>query len=124
MITLAEINNEIIGTSNFILNRKRPNDNKEKRQQSKEKNAAKKRIAYLKVIKNYIETNPSSEFVKQEIYRLTTAIDIHKNRFSISSIELSESRVIKEAKVLYEKENGIPKLRTQLNNLKFILKGK
>jgi hypothetical protein len=80
----------------------------------------KKRIEYLKVIRHYLETKPSSDFLNKEIDRVENRINLILSHFSHS--EQADQFVVKELKKEYEKEHEIPKLRKQVRALRHILK--
>ena len=124
MLTVNDVSQEIKNLLFEINTQPRSSDPKIKRQQVKFKKATEKRIKYLNTIKLYLETNPSSEFLKSEVYRLKTALAVYETRFSQSIIPSEITQSVKLRRKLYEKENSVPKLKTQLKNLQFILKGK
>lgn len=124
MITISDIQKEVSGLIDELNSQPKTTDLKVKRQQLKFKKATEKRIKYLNTIKLYLETNPNSEFVKSEVYRLKTALSVYETRFSQSIIPSERTQSVKLRRKQYEKENGVPKLKTQLKNLQFILKGK
>jgi hypothetical protein len=78
---------------------------------------AKSRLAFLKVIEMYLENAPEELFISREIKRLENRISLICNNFNDS-----EYKDPKEARKKFEKEMGIPDLRTQLRALRFILK--
>ena len=124
MLTIIDIQKEIGDLIEALNSQVKTNDAKIKRQQLREKKATEKRIKYLNTIKLYLETSPNSEFIKSEVYRLKTALAVYETRFSQSIIPSETTQSVKLRRKQYEKENGVPKLKTQLKNLQFILKGK
>jgi len=117
MLTVANVNNEIQEVTDSV---KKSHEQKDKKELAAFKKAQ-KRVKYLRLIRTYLETSPSSEFVKSEIYRLETLITAIMARFSMESIKDEYSK--KLAKKKHEKDNEIPKYREQIRNLRFILKG-
>lgn len=89
---------------------------------SKDIRRLKLRLPLLRVCKMYVETNPSEEFIKKEIGRLTNRIDA----FMKTYVPLDETRftlaVLKKHKKDFEKEMDMPKLKKQISALKFIIK--
>ncbi len=77
----------------------------------------KNRIEYLKTIKAYLETGPKLEYIDLEIDRIENRIALLSNSF-----DRSQYKDPKEAFKKYEKEMGIPDLRTKLRTLRFIKK--
>lgn len=79
-----------------------------------------KRFDYYKMIKAYLKTGPTKEFIQNEYDRVTNRISMIGLNFSHDS-SLQNLTVIKKLRSAYEKEIGVPKLREQQKCLKFIL---
>jgi len=81
-----------------------------------------KKIEEFTLYLRYAETNPSEDYLKKEIGRITNRI----NLFSEKYVPLDETRFDKKTctahKKGYEKEMGVTKLRKQLSTLCFISK--
>lgn len=75
----------------------------------------KNRIQYLKMISTYLESGPTISYIDLEIDRIQNRIALLSNSF-----DRSQYKDPKEAFKKYEKEMGIPDLRTQLRTLRFI----
>jgi len=83
----------------------------------------KKRLQFLYLVRNYIETSPSKEFVASEIKRSKALIVALQNRIPSmpESMSLTEYNKFKKSQ---EKELGITKLKQQLKTLYFIRNSK
>lgn len=75
----------------------------------------KNKIEFLKIIKIYLESGPTLEYINLEIDRLENKITLLSNSF-----DRSQYKDPKEAFKKYEKDMGIPRLRVQLRTLRFI----
>ena len=84
--------------------------------------AWRKRIKLLTVVKNYLDTEPSEEFVRSEYDRVKNKIALRMAEFSFGAIEDKPSMA--KIKHEYEKTHNIPVMREQLKVLKFILNKK
>ena len=82
--------------------------------------AARKRLKYLEYIKAYLSTNPSEEFVRSEIDRITSLVKAIDDRF----VNVGFKTLVAEKKARKEflKDYGVPKMNEQLKTLRFILK--
>lgn len=88
----------------------------------REKKSIQKRIEFLKFCRNYIETEPKEEFVQAESKRLTNRINMFMENYSLpKSAENWLSKDRAAHKKAFEKEMGIPKIRTQLTTINFLL---
>lgn len=80
----------------------------------------KKKIEEYTFFKNYVETNPTQEFLLKESDRLSNRI----NKYLELYIPLAEDKYSKKQcsdhKKKYEKEMDIPKLRRQLSAVNFL----
>lgn len=75
-----------------------------------------KRLEFLNLMKDYLTTNPTEEFVTKEINRIENRIN--------ALMALFDPTAYKEPKIAmhkFERDNGIPHLREQLRALRFIL---
>lgn len=75
----------------------------------------KSRIEYLKVIRNYLESGPTLEYIDLEIDKIENRISLLSNSF-----DRSQYKDPKDAFKKYEKEMGIPDLRTKVRTLRYI----
>lgn len=76
---------------------------------------AKKRLQFLNMVKMYIESQPDEYFVAREIFRLEKRVNLLSDSF-----DESQYKDAREARKKYEKEVGIPDLRSQIKVLRFI----
>lgn len=81
-----------------------------------------KRIQYLRHCIMYIETNPSPQFIKDEIKKVETKIDLRMNQFVLDGIEQMPKSVVAKLRREHEKMYEIPKLKEQVKTMKYILK--
>ena len=91
------------------------NDGLTKGQISKVKN----RINFLKIVIRYLESGPSTEFLKKEISRLTNRIQLINDQFA-DYLPTQYFEKEKDKLKHYLKECGVPKLKIQLKALRFI----
>lgn len=75
----------------------------------------KNRIEFLKLIKKYLESGPTLEYINLEINRLENRITLLSNSF-----DRTQYKDPKEAFKRYEKDMGIPPLRVQVRTLRYI----
>lgn len=80
----------------------------------------KKRHQFLKIVKLYLETEPSESFVKEQYDKVTHTINLYMGRFSMADLP-ENSTIRKKLAKQYEKENGVDKMREQMRTLRFIL---
>lgn len=86
----------------------------------KAKKKAQKKAAFLRVVIKYLETDPSPVFVRSEIERLETRMTLILAQYSHDLIKNEASQ--KKHKKEYEKFHEFPKMREQVNTMRFILK--
>lgn len=77
----------------------------------------KNRIAFLRIVENYLEDAPDELYLGREIARIENRINL-----IINSFDATQYKDPTEPRKLYEKEMGIPHLRLQLKTLRFIKK--
>lgn len=79
--------------------------------------------AYLRSIRNYLETEPTEEFVRSEAEKLELKLNTIEDAFEVWLSKRPEpySKSEKQWKAEYNKEMGVKNLNNQLDNLKFIL---
>lgn len=80
----------------------------------------KKRIEFVRTCLYYINTNPTKEFVSKEAIRIQNRINAFMETYEGLDETHMKTEVTKHRKK-FEKEMDIPKLRTQLMTLHFIL---
>lgn len=80
----------------------------------------KKRLDYLNVCLMYVESEPSSEYLKKEYDRITNRINLLVDAYVQPSYGTMSER--KKDKRDYEKKMELPKLRSQLMTVNFIMK--
>ena len=74
------------------------------------------RLEFLNIIKGYLMTSPTEEFIVSEIARIENKIN--------ATMALFDDKLYKDpkpAKHKFERENKIPHLRDQIRALRFIL---
>lgn len=81
-----------------------------------------KRIQYLKHCVMYIETNPSPQYMKDEIKKVETKVNLRMAQFVLEGVEAMPKSVVSKLKREHEKKYEIPKLKEQIKTLKYILK--
>lgn len=81
-----------------------------------------KRIQYLKHCVMYIETNPSPQYMKDEIKKVETKVNLRMAQFVLEGVEAMPKSVVSKLKREHEKKYEIPKLKEQIRTLKYILK--
>jgi hypothetical protein len=113
MITIKSLKSEISAISDEIKNTsemKKATENK-----------LRKKISFLLQCISYIETNPSTEFIKSESDRLENFINSKMKEFNVNKYSMMSSKDFNSIKKEFEKMYDIPKKRTQLKALKFLL---
>ena len=83
----------------------------------------KKKIAFLSLIHNYLKSDPDLKFITSEVSRLAKREKVIYAGYEVWS-ETPNTKQFKNDKdklKFYQKENGIPKIKTQLKALRFIL---
>lgn len=87
----------------------------------KVKRISKKIKFYSEMIK-YLETEPKEEFVVSEIKRLKKIINSKNSQYENWSENVCPTDVpLVKKRALFNKENDIPRLKTQLKNLQFLI---
>jgi hypothetical protein len=109
MRSLLDVNNEIITLTEECTT----GSSLKPSQISRRKN----RIEYLNIVKAYLETDPSLDYINHEINRIENRVALLSNSF-----DRSQYKDPKEAFKKYEKEMGIPLLRQQVRTLRYIKK--
>ncbi|MBW1612428.1 MAG: hypothetical protein JRJ57_00305 [Deltaproteobacteria bacterium] len=79
----------------------------------------KNKIATLKQIKTYLQCNPREEYLKGEKDRIEKRIESIEEKY-LTWAQWNATRH-KEPRDAFEKEMGIPRMKTQLEQLKVIL---
>lgn len=121
MKTVQEVNEEINDIS-LTLQAERGRKSEDKLFKPAEVNRMKKRIAWLKEIKMYLETQPTAAFIKKECERLENSISLRMMYFVLDGAESLPKTTITKLKRDHEKKHDIPKLRQQVKTMRFILK--
>lgn len=81
-------------------------------------------IRFLKIVKSYLLSNPTEEFCKKELKRISGLLAAISERFTKASAGMKFTTIDEENnfKKEYNKENEVGKYKTQIKTLKFILK--
>jgi|GEM_PF-3077258 len=86
----------------------------------------KKKLALLRLLINYLETNPTEEFVKSEIARIEKTVSNKMDEWDKErEVYVSKGVVAKEINKLknkYESMYDLKKMRTQVRNLRILIK--
>jgi hypothetical protein len=82
-------------------------------------NKVKKRIAFLRTVARYLESDPSDDFLSKEIERLANRINLIHIEFA-KYIPTKYFEKDKDRLKYYLDENDVPRLRLQLSALRFI----
>ena len=89
--------------------------------EDKEVKKIKKRIIFLKVCMYYVQSNPSQDFLEKERDRIINRVNMFLENYVPLNPEKYMKKDISSHKKKFEKEMDIPKLRTQLTTINFIL---
>jgi hypothetical protein len=65
-------------------------------------NRLRKRIAYLRTVILYLETNPSPSFLKQEIERVENKINLRMSGFTFDEVGMMAKSFVSKMKRAYE----------------------
>lgn len=80
-----------------------------------------KRITHLRKCKMYIETNPSTQYMNDEIKKIETKISLRLACFILEGVDAMPKSLVNKLKREFEKEYDIPKLREQVKTIRYIL---
>jgi hypothetical protein len=93
--------------------------------ESKSRSAMYKKIDHLRACILYLETAPNAEFVRNELKRLDATINnrckVIDEFFSTESYQKMTKPALTKLRKEHEKQNDLPKLRTQLDTLNYLL---
>lgn len=81
-----------------------------------------KKIPFFKMCIMYVESNPSEQFVKKEIDRVETKINLRMAQFVLDEYKELDKKTVAKLKREHEKKYEIPHLREQVRTLRFLLK--
>lgn len=81
-----------------------------------------KRIQFLNTCILYMETNPDQEFVSAQIKMVEGKINRRMEGFNEDDYKEWAKKDVAKVRKAYEKEYDIPKLRSQVSAMRFILK--
>lgn len=81
-----------------------------------------KKIEEFTLYLRYAETNPSEDYLKREIDRISNRINLFMEKYVPLDPERFDKKTCTAHKMGYEKEMGTTKLRKQLTTLCFIVK--
>lgn len=120
MKTLLDINTEIAAIQEVGADLKQRfySDNTKERKRKRDLKAAQTKATFLKQMVLYLENDPASSFIMQEIRRLTNRKQAILSLMPLEYKSLGIS--IPEVKK-WQKEQGIEKINAQLKTLKYIL---
>ena len=80
-----------------------------------------KRILLLRQCAMYIETNPSPQYMKDEIKKIETKISLRLENFTLEGVGAMPKSLANKLRREFEKEYDIPKLRQQVKTIRYIL---
>jgi hypothetical protein len=80
-----------------------------------------KKVAFLRACIKYIETNPTTEFIKQEQTRIEKFITAKAEEFDRNVNPEATKKIVTKERKDFEKMYEIPKKRIQLRTLRFLL---
>jgi len=81
----------------------------------------KSRQSFLKTCLLYIKTEPNEDYLKKEVDRISNRINLLMTNYTPLDDERCTKSQISTHKKNYEKEMGVPKIRTQLTTINFLL---
>lgn len=86
--------------------------------------STKKKLELLRTMVKYLDTNPTEAFVESEIKRLEKTVSSKMKEFDVSHYEEAgmAKKEITKLKKAHEAMYGLGKLRTQVRNLRVLLK--
>jgi len=87
--------------------------------QAKHKN----KIEQLQVCINYLQTNPSPEYLTTEIDKIETKISQRMLGFNEDAYTKVDKKTLRKIKADYEKDYDVSKLRDQVRTLRYLLNG-
>lgn len=82
--------------------------------------AVKSRLSLIRLLKNYLESNPRPEYIEQAIKDLSTKIGILKDRYDLWRKDRDISA--RNPKAVYYTEVGMANLKKQLRTMKYLIK--
>lgn len=82
--------------------------------------AVKSRLSLVRLLKNYLESNPRPEYIEQAIKDLSTKIDILEDRYS--PWRRNRNISARNPKAVYYAEVGMANLKKQLRTMKYLIK--
>lgn len=94
----------------------------EQEDDKKKEKKLRKKIPYLNTCIMYLESNPDELFIKQEIEKVETKINLRMQQFILDDIENKPKSLVSKLKRQHEKQYDIPKLREQVRTLRYLLK--
>lgn len=82
----------------------------------------KKHLKLLRLMEKYLFTKPTETFVVNEVGRLEKIITAKMSEFKPEKYEELPRKAVTKLRKDHEKKYDIPKLRTQIRTLRFLLK--
>lgn len=120
MKTINQIKSDLIEVVNTLQ------EDKQKKVEDRMKKSAatklRKKIPFLKTCIMYVESGPSEQFVKKEIERIETKINLRMGLFILDDYKEVDKKTVSKFKREHEKKYEIPHLREQVRTLRFLLK--
>ncbi len=116
MKTLKEVKDEISELLSVNYDKLLPSQIK------KEKTKARNRLKFLKLMKIFLEGEPSKTLLRTQLDKVENSVEIIMSRFSFSKYQNMTASEIAKKRTEYEKAEDVPKMKQQIKVLKFLLK--
>src|SRR5688572_10103214 len=113
MKTIPELKQELLEVKHRIQNEELKRG---------EENKLRKRLPFLKTCIMYLEEKPNPAYMKDEIKKIQTKIDLRMNEFPLDDYFELDKKTVAKLRRDHEKKFQIPHLREQVKTLKFLLK--
>lgn len=117
-----EIKLELSEVTNCLHNKEF--EGKSERARKAHEKRLRKKIPFLKTCIMYLESSPTEAFVKKELDRIETKINLRMSQFPLDQYQKSDMPLteVNKLKKAHEKKYEIPHLREQVRTLRFLLK--
>jgi hypothetical protein len=79
------------------------------------------RLEELKILKYYLDTNPSQGFIEREVKRLETRLETLDQRFATWSSESPKAKGLKNPRAAFDADFKVGKIKSQVRALKYLL---
>lgn len=115
MKTVKELKEEIVSIKHSL-----ENDKMKKAAQTR----MRKRLPFLKLCIMYLESNPDHKYMRAEIEKVETKINLRMIQFPLDQYQTDgvDKKTVNRLKKAHEKKYEVPHLREQVRTLRFLLK--